>query len=160
MLNKKSKASAILVLVSALLFVVFLTLLPFLQYEPEEGDNTAVIKVPFIIVLGYPLLYAAGVPYVIVALIFGLKMLKTEDKQKLISSNKSMFIASCVLLILFAMGMSIAKDLIFHTTLGLFPIIFTAVLAAVCVAAMVVQIVTISKLKKQPDQPEPTDDEV
>ena len=150
MYNKKSKVSAVLTLVSAALVVGCMILMPFLLYNTQlEG-----IATPFVLLLslifGFEPLYASAIPYAIVALTFGSKMLKQQSRKQLISLNTRMLITTCVLLPFLAWGMIMSRDLIVNSSLGFFPIVYTAVTALAYIAALIAQLVTTVSLKKSP----------
>lgn len=156
MYNKKSKISAILAIITAALLIGFMILLPFLQYKQGEGDNLGTaFALILIIIYGYPLLYVGTIPFSIVGLIFGIKMLKQQSRKKLISLNVRMLITTCVLLPVIAVGLMFTSSIIFHSTLGLFPSIYIVVASLAYVAGLVTQIVTIVLLKKSPEESVP-----
>lgn len=156
MYNKKSKVSAILTIVAAVLVLGLMILLPLLQPK-VEGDNEvgagigAVFALLFFI-LGCLPLYASALPFAIVGLVFGCKMLKEQARQKLISLNKRMLIATCVLLPVLFVGLLLSGALIANSSLGLLPVIYTVVTAISYFAALVCQIVAIVLLKKSPEE--------
>lgn len=151
MYNKKSKISAILVLVTAALLIGFMILLPNLQYKQTDDDNIGTaFGLIFLIVYGYPVVYAGSIPFAIVALVFGIKMLIQKDRKKLISYNVRMLITSIILLPFIAVGMYMASTMVFNSTLGALPIVYVIVMALSYVAGLVMQIVSIVLLKKAP----------
>ena len=151
MYNRKSKTSGILAIVTAVLLIGFMVLLPFLLYNTQlEGLEALLIIFTFI--FGFLPLYASAVPFVIVALIFGIKMLKQQARKKLISYNVRMLITTCVLLPLLAWGMISSIEVITKSALGLFPVIYTIVTALAFIAGLITQIVTIVVLKKSPEE--------
>ena len=154
MYNKKSKASAILAVITAVMLVGFMVLLPFLLYNTEI-KGAGVLIIIFTLILGYLPLYASAIPYVIVASIFGGKMLKEQSRHKLISFNTRMLITACVLLPFLAWGLVSSSEVISQSSLGIFPIVYTVVMALAYVAALIAQIVTIVVLKKLPDEVDP-----
>lgn len=157
MYNKKSKASAILVIVTALLLVGFMVMLRFLQYDVAEDDGLGVgIAVIVIVIFGYPPLYVCSSIFAIVAVVFGIRMLKQQSRKKLISFNVRMLITTCVLLPLFAVALSITGAMIFQSTMGIWPIVYTIIAASTYIIGLITQIVTIILLKKSPEEGEPT----
>lgn len=153
MYNKKSRVSAILLIVAAALLLGFMILLPNLQYQMEEGDNLGTgLALIFLIIYGYPIVYLGAIPFVIVALVFGIKMLRQQDRKRLVSLNVRMLIASLVLLPVLAVGFNMARMMVFNSTLGLFPTIYAIASAVIYVACPVTQIVTIILLKKSPEE--------
>ena len=97
-------------------------------------------------------IYASAIPFAIVALIFGIIMLKQQSRKKLISYNVRLLIATCVLLPFIAIGLFIISEMLFNSTLGVFPIIYTILLALAYIASLVTQIVAIVLLKKSPEE--------
>ena len=154
MYNKKSKASAILTIIAAVLVLGIMILLPFLRPTIESDDDLgagigAVFALLFFI-LGCLPIYLSSLPFAIVGLVFGSKMNKAQDRQKLISLNKRMLITSCVLLPVLIIGLILSSALIFNSSLGILPIIYTVVTMLVYIAALIAQIVALTTLKKMP----------
>lgn len=153
MYNKKSKASAILTIISALLMLGVMILMPILMSNTEMEGLGAVFVILLSLIFTYLPLYLSAVPYFIVGLVFGSRMNKAQDRSKLISANKSMLIATCVLLPFLAWGIYGNSDLIANSTLGVVPIVYMVVTALVYVASLIAQIATLVTLKKLPDEP-------
>ena len=156
MYNRKSKVSAIFAIMTAVLLIGFMVLLPFLRYDTEEGNGFAAFFIYYFSMFGYPTIYASSISFVIVALIFGIKMLKQQSRQKLISFNVRMLITTCILLPFLAAGLTASFGLIFQSELKLFPTICTIVVSVAYVVCLITQIVTIVVLKKSPEEIEPT----
>ena len=153
MYNRKSRVSAILAIVTAALLIGFMILLPNLQYKQGEGDGIGTaFALIFIIIYGYPLVYLGSIPFAIVALIFGIKMLKEQSRKRLISLNVRMLITTCVLLPVLIVGLMMASNMVFHSTLELFPIIYVIATAVAYGAGLIAQIVAIVMLKKSPEE--------
>ena len=128
----------------------------FLQYETDEGDGIATGFAIFIMIIyGYPLILASSIPFAIVALIFGIKMLIQQSRKKLISYNVGMLITSCVLLPFMVVGFMIGSGIIFKSTLKLLLIILIVVIAIAYVVGIIAQIATIVVLKKSPEESAP-----
>ena len=156
MYNKISKVSAILTIVSAVFVIGIMVLLPLLLFNTELEGLAAPFVLIFSLIFGYLPLYAGAVPFVIVGLIYGSKMLKQQSRQKLISFNVRMLITTCVLLPFIAFGLTSSRELFFQSTFGLFPLIYTVVTALAYVAGLITQIVIIVVLKKSHEESEPT----
>lgn len=158
MYNRKSRISAILIIVTAVLLIGLMVMMPFLQYKQIEGDNGLGIAIGliFIVGIGYPVIYVSSIPFVIVAIIFGIMMFKQKSRKKLIAYNVRMLITTCVLLPFIAGGLLIGSEMIINSTLGAFPIIYLVVVALAYVASLVMQIVAIVQLKKSPEEEAPT----
>lgn len=152
MYNKKSKTSAILAIVAALLVIGFMILMPFAMSNTEMEGVGAVFVILFAVIFSLLPLYASAIPFVITALVYAGRMLKQQSRQKLISFNKSLLIATCVLLPFLAWGAFSAKELIVQSSYGLFPVIYTVLTALAYVAALIAEIATIVTLKKMPDE--------
>lgn len=149
MYNRKSKVSAVLAIVTAVLLIGLMVLIPFLQYKQSEGDNIGIVlSIIIIFIFGYPLIYVSSFAFAIVALVFGVKMLIQQSCDKLISYNVRMLIATFVLAPFLALGLAIGSGIIFQSTLGLFPIIYIIAIAVAYVACFIAQIVTIIVLRK------------
>ena len=154
MYNKKSIASAILAIVTALLLIGLMILLPLLQYNSEEGNGFAAFFIVLFSLFGYMILYAGAIPFSIVALIFGIKMLRQQSRNRLISYNIRMLIATCILLPVLAVGVIGSSGMIFQTDSNLFPTIYTVVVSITYIACLIAQITTIVTLKKSPEENE------
>ena len=156
MYNKKSKASAILTICAAALLIGLMVMLPCLKMDAGDTDDAgAAVGAVFamlIFILGCLPLYASSIAFSIVGLIFGIKMLKEQGRQQLISLNKRVLIATCVLFPILAIGLILSSTLIFSSTLGQLPIIYTFVAVVVYLAALIAQIVAIVILKKSPEE--------
>ena len=151
MYNKKSRISAILALANAALFIGFMIIFSTLKYSAEGGLSAA-----FFIFLfgayGSVLVYVSSIPFVLVSLIFGVKMLLQKSREKLISFNKRLLIATCVLLPFIALGLIYVADLFLMSAIGQFPGIYTFFIGALYVVGLITQIVTIVVLKKSPEE--------
>lgn len=164
MYNKKSRISAILLIVTVALFIGLMVMLPFLQYQQAEGDGDlgtaigAAVEVMISIIFGYSVIYVSSAAFTIVALVFSIKMLKQQSRKKLIKYNKSMLIATCVILPFFIFGFAFGSGMLFHSTLGAFPIVYVVLIALAYLACLVMQIVTMVLLKKMPEE-EPADEQ-
>ena len=152
MYNRKSKTSAILAIITAILLIGFMVLLPFLRYNAEENNALAAFFIIFFSIFGYAIFYAGAISFTIVAFVFGVKMLKQQSRKKLISFNVRMLITTCVLLPFLAVGLIGSSGLIFQSTLKLFPTIYTIVVSLAYIAVLITQIVTIVVLKKSPEE--------
>ena len=149
---KKSRASAILIIITAALLIGFMILLRFLQFNADDASWQEGFAVIFTVIFGYPLLYASSVAFSIVAIIFGILMLRQQSRKKLISLNKRMLIATCVLLPFIALAMYMINKMIFKSTLGAFPIVYAVTTWVAYIAGLIAQIVTIILLKKSPEE--------
>lgn len=160
MYNKKSKASAILTIIAAALVLGMMILLPFLQPEIEADNETAAgigtVFALLFFILGCMPLYLSALPFSIVGLVFGSKMMKAQDRQNLISLNKRMLITTCVLLPVLVVGLALSSAIIFNSSMGLLPVIYIVVMAIVYIAALIAQIAAIVTLKKLPYEVAPT----
>ncbi|MCH5151588.1 MAG: hypothetical protein J1F65_02895 [Clostridiales bacterium] len=152
MYNKKSKASAILAIITAVLIVGFLILLPvlLLNTQLEFGEVIALIIAGLI--FGFLPLYASSVPFFIVALVFGIRMLKQQSRNKLISFNKSLLIATCVLLPFIMLGIGMCSSIVRSSATGIIIVIYAIVTALAYLASLITQIVASVQLKKMPEE--------
>ena len=150
--NKKSKIAAILVLVTAVLMIGFMILLPFSPYDTDEGNGFAAFFILLFSFFGYAVIYASAIPFTIVALVFGVKMLKAQSREVLISLNTRMLITTCVLLPFLAAGIFGSSGSIFQSKLGALPIVYTIIVAVAYFACLIAQIITIVTLKKSPEK--------
>ena len=160
MYNKKSKASAILTVITAVLLIglmiLFLFLSPKVEDEGDLGEGLGAVFSMLFFILGCIPLYAGALSFVIVALVFGGKMLKQQSRNKLISFNVRQLITTCVLLPFILVGLVICSPLLATSTLGILPIIYTIVTALAYVGSLITQIATIVVLKKSPEETDPT----
>ena len=152
MYNRKSRVSAILGIITAVLLIGLMVLLPFLPNNVGAENGFAVFFIILFSLFGYAIIYASAIPFAIVALIFGIKMLKQEARKRLISFNVRMLIATCVLLPFLAVGVIGSVGSILESKIGLFPIIYTVIAAVAYIACLITQIVTIVVLKKSPEE--------
>lgn len=156
MYNKKSRISAILAIVTALLLIGFMVMFWFMDYQTEGNDAGTNLGIAFLIILfmgyGMIIVYAGSIPAAIVSLIFGIMMLKQQDRDKLISYNKRLLIAMCILAPFVALGIYYVCDLFFMSAIGKFEGIYSFVTAGVYLACIVMQIVTMIILKNSPEK--------
>ena len=152
MYNRKSKTSAILAIITAVLLIGFMILLPFLKYNTEEGNALAAFFIVLFSLFGYAVIYVSAIPFAIVALVFGIKMLKQQSRERLISFNVRTLITTCILLPFLAAGLILSSGSIFQSKFELFPIIYTIAVAVSYITCLISQIVTIVVLKKSPGE--------
>ena len=151
MYNKKSKASAIITIVSAILVLGIMIMLPILfKFTKLEGWDSLNLIVAMI--YGFFPLYIAGIIYVIVGFVYGSRMRKQQLRKKLISHNLAMLITSIVIIPLFAWGLAACWGMMFNSVLGVFPTIYVLATMAMYLASLITNIVTVVKLKKMPDE--------
>ena len=155
MYNKKSKTAAILTIITAVLLVGFMVLLPF-ALSKTDLEGWAAIAAIFAFLFGFLPLYASALPFVIVGLVFGIKMLKQQSRKKLISYAARMLITACVLLPLLTWGLIGNSPLIFNSKMAPFPAIYMVVTATAYAVGLISYIVTIIVLKKSPEESDPT----
>ena len=148
MYNRKSKFSAILAIITAILLIGFMILLPFLPYNSDESNGLALFFMLLFSFFGYAIIYAAAIPFIIVAFVFGIRMLRQQSRERLISYNVRMLITTCVLLPFLAVGLIGSIGMITESKFGLFPILFTIVVSVAYIACLITQIITIVVLKK------------
>lgn len=156
MYNRISKLSAISVLVAAALFIAFMVMVPFLNYTIDEDLGAALFIFLFGAYSGV-IIYVSQVPFVIVALVFGIKMLKEQSRERLVSFNKRMFIAALVLAPFVALGLAYVLSLFSISAIEIEQGIFTCVVTAVYAVCLIVPIVTIILLKRAPEESNATD---
>ena len=152
MYNRKSKTSAIITIISAILIFGLMILLPFVLNNTELEGVEAFAAILVSIIFSILPLYLSAIPYFIVGLVFGIRMLKQQSRKKLISFNVSALIATCVLLPFLAWGVFASSELIFNSSLSFFPIVYTVATAVAYVGSLIAQIVTIALLKKSPEE--------
>ena len=165
MYNKKSKISAILALITVALLIALMILLPFLRPYTEETDDPeanlgAGIGAFFSVLLGiigYIVFYIVAIPFVIVGLVYGIKMLKQQSRKKLILFNRGLLITTCVMLPILVVGMIISSALVFNSTFGVFPVIHTVLTAVAYIAGLIAQGIVLAQLKKMPEETAPTE---
>lgn len=149
MCNKRSIASGVLAILTALLLVGFMVSLPSMGLDFEDENGFAVFFLAIFGMYGYIVLYVSAIPYVIVALIFGFKMLKGRPQEEQISLNKRLLIATCVLA-LFIEGGLIYGLMMFQSGFGIIPKVYSVVLMIAYFVTLVAEIATIVRLKKSP----------
>lgn len=151
MYNKISRASGIILVVVAALFIGMLIKIPFIQYNSTEDNGLGLV---FIVALfgmyGNIIVYASTVPFIVCALVFGIIMLKQKSREKLISLNKRILIATCVLLPFVAIGLTYYYLLFTIAALDVLMTIFLFAVTILYPACVVTPIVTMILLKKSP----------
>ncbi|MCH5165421.1 MAG: hypothetical protein J1G01_03365 [Clostridiales bacterium] len=157
MYNKKSRVSAIMAITNAALFIGFMIMFSTLTYNAEKGGLSAAFFIFLFGAYGSVLVYASAIPFVLVSLIFGINMLFHKTREKLISYNKRLLIATCVLLPFIALGLTYVAELFLMSAINLFSGIYTFFIGALYVAGLITQIVTIVVLKKSSEESTATD---
>ena len=149
--NRKSRITAILILITALLVIAFMIAFPIWRFNSEKDDNIIAAYFSLIFTaLEYSGIYLCGIPYAITAIIFGVKMLLFRSRKKLLSLNVRMLIASCVLFPFFGMGiMNVGMA---NPSVGGFQKGFAIVVTCIYIVSIVAEIVTIILLKHTPDE--------
>ena len=151
MYNRKSKASAITAIVASALMFGLMIMLPIVGIQWEEFGMAAIFVIIFVFG-AYILIYASALPFAIVALVFGIRMLKQQSRQKLIFHNKSVLIAACVLLPFLALGVGFGINFAFAAKLELIPLFYIILVACAYVASIVTAIVSLVLLKNSPEE--------
>ena len=154
MYNKKSKASAILAIITAVLIVGFLILLPLLLFNTQLEFGEVIALIIAGLIFGFLPLYASGMPYFIVALVFGIRMLKEQSRKKLISFNKSLLIATCVLLPFLMLGIGMCSSIVRSSATGIIIVIYAIATVLAYLAGLIAQIIALVQLKKSPEETE------
>ncbi|MCH5158211.1 MAG: hypothetical protein J1F33_03330 [Clostridiales bacterium] len=155
MYNKISRASGILLIVAAALFIGFLIKIPLVNFDTDENALGILLFVLLFGPYGMIIAYIGSVPFVICAIIFGILMLKQKSRQKLISLNKRILIANCVLLPFVAIGLAYHFLLFSFSAIDVLMIILTVAATLIYVACVVTPIVTMVLLKKSPEESAP-----
>ncbi|MCH5351224.1 MAG: hypothetical protein J1F39_04585 [Clostridiales bacterium] len=155
MYNSKAKISAITILVTVGLVVGLMIMFPFMMTN-LDGDASG-LGLVFVLMLfgpwGTGILYLSTLPFVIVGLIFGIKMLRGTSRKKLISYNVRMLIATCVLAPFVGLGVTYIGMLFSMSAINLFFGLYGFLVAAAYVICLIMQIVAIVLLKKTPEEP-------
>ena len=146
-MNRKTKISAISALATAGILVGLMIMIPFLISNTAETNGLAVFFMFIVGALGDIAVYASAVSFTVVALVFAIRILTTADTDKQRSYNKRILIAACVLLPFLAVGIISNAGLIYPSKLGLFPLIYTIIVAVAYAACLIAQIVSLAALK-------------
>ena len=154
MYNRKSKVSAITAIVASALMFGFMILLVTMPINLEKFGWGAIF-VLLVVIGAYAIIFVSALPFAIVSLVFGIRMLKQQSRQKLISHNISVLITSCVLLPFLAIGVYVGVGVILGATLELIPLIYTIVLGCAYVTNLISSIVCLILLKRSPEEPAP-----
>ena len=157
MYRKKSIFSAIVAIVTILMLIGLMVLIPNCQVQETEGNEALGIALGlmFLVVpFGYPSTYLTSFVFCIVALIYSIKMLKSDEQDKLIRYNVSMLITSLVLAPIFLLAMFLMSMILFNSQLGVFPKLYVFALGIVYLTGIIAQIVSIAILKKAPSKSE------
>ena len=140
----------------AALFVGFMILGPFVQIDwgsdLSQGEAMGALVLTLFGGIGLFAMYLGGMAFTIVALIFGIKMLKRPARDRLISYTVRMLIATCVLLEPLFMGVITGIVLFPHSQLGVFPLVYLFVIAVVYLASLAAQIAAVAILKRLPQE--------
>ena len=158
MYNRLSKASGISAIIAAALMFGFLIMLPILGVDLQEFGIAAIFVVIFVII-AYVLIYLSAIPYFIVALVFGIRILKQQDRKKLIAYNKSLLIAACVLLPFLAFSIIFGINFTFAARVNLTALLYTVLLGCAYLASLITSIVSLVLLKKAPEQTPPQEEQ-
>lgn len=157
MYRKKSIFSAVVAIVTIVMLVGLMVLIPNCKVQETEGNNALGIAIGlaiFVVPFGYPATYITSVVFCIVALVFSIKMLKSDEQDKLIHYNVSMLITSLVLSPLFLLEMLLMSMILFNSQLGVFPKLYVFALGIVYLTGIIAQIISIVILKKAPSESE------
>ena len=158
MYNRLSRASAISAVVAAVLMFGFLIMLPILGVDWQEFGIGIIFVMAFVII-AYILIYLSALPFAIVALVFGIKMLKQQSRKKLIAHNKSVLIATCVLLPFLAFSIIYGINFTFAARVNLTALLYTVLLGCAYLASLITSIVSLVLLKKAPEQTSPQEEQ-
>ena len=158
MYNRLSRASGITAIIAAALMFGFLLMLPILGVDWDGLGLAAVFLIIFVII-AYILIYICAIPYFIVALVYGIRILKQQDRKKLIAFNKSLLIATCVLLPFLAFSIIFGINFTFAARLNLTALLYTVLLGCAYLASLITSIVSLVLLKKAPEQTPPQEEQ-
>ena len=147
MYEKKVKITAISAIVAAGLLVGLMIILPFLITNNAQTNGFAVFFMFVVSMFGDIAVYASAISFVIVAIVFSTRLLKTQSLEMLISYNKRLLIATYVLLPFLAAGMIANGGFIYPSKLGLFPLVYTIVASIAYLTCLIAQILSMSALK-------------
>ena len=139
------KLSGFVSVVTALLFIGFIIMFALLKYEPQE-DEALGFALFFIIFGGYGMIivYASQIPFILVTLIIGIKLLRADDGDKIVSLNKKLLIACIVLALFVGVGLYYVGILFFGLhAISLFSGIYVVVAAAAYLACIVTSVVSM-----------------
>ena len=157
MYRKRSIFSAVVAIVTILMLIGLMILIPNCQVQETEDGQEALglaFALLFVVAFGYPATYITSVVFCIVALVFSIKMLKSDEQDKLKRYNVSMLIASLVLLPFFAIEMLLLSSILFNSQLGVIPKIYVLALGVVYLIGIIARIISIVLLKKAPSENE------
>ncbi|MCH5162660.1 MAG: hypothetical protein J1G38_04140 [Clostridiales bacterium] len=146
----KTKIAAISTLATAALLVGLMIMLPLLPANIDAENGFAAFFLVIFGSWGWPAIYASGVPFVLVALVFGLKILLRRDDARLSSWIARMMIADFILSPVLVVGIILNYGPIFFSTLGAFPAIYAVLTLAAYVESLLAQIVALHALKTAP----------
>ena len=154
MYHRISMVSAITAIVASALMFGFMIMLVLMPIHLEEFGLGAIV-VLLVVIGAYALIFISALPFAIVSLVFGVRMLKQQSRQKLISHNISVLVTSCVLLPFLAIGVYVGVGVILGATLELIPLIYTIVLGCAYVTNLIASIVCLIFLKRSPEETPP-----
>ena len=144
--NIKSKISGIWAIFTALLFVAFMITFHFMEFKSVD------LGIAFFIFLfgayGSIILYVSASLFALIALILGIKILRAQSNERLISLNKRLLIAECVLMLFVGLGLTYVGVLYAMSAIGLVLGMLTFASVAAYAICIITQIGTIIVLKK------------
>ena len=151
MYNRKSMASAISAIIASALMFGLMIMLPILGVDWQKFGLAAILVI-IAVISAYVLIYLSALPFAILALVYGIRMLKEQSRQKLIAYNKSVLIATCVLLPFLALSVGYGLAITFAAKLDVIALSYTVLTACAYLACLVSSIVSLVLLKKSPEE--------
>ena len=146
--SKIAKVSAILTLATAALLVGYMILFRFMPYTLDEGGLGVALFIFILFSYIGVIIYSSSSIFALVALIFGIKMLRAQESDRQISLNKRMLIAACVLLPFVAVSLAYDIMLLYMKGVSAIAGIYAMVTAVVYIACIVTYIAAIVVIKK------------
>ena len=142
----KSKLSGILVILAALLLIGFAFSYRFMDIK--EIDLGGAFLLFFFGGYAFIIIFASAGLFALIAIIFGIKILRAQSNERLISLNKRLFIAEFVLAPFVGVGLAYAGMLYTMSTGGLVLGTLTFASVAAYGLSMIFNIGTIIALKR------------
>ena len=162
MYNKKSRISAILIITAAALLLGLMVLMhvAFAGKNPTAGEVVSVFV--YMLYFFWPI-YLGAFAFVVVGLIFGIKVLKQQRRKKLIRYNVATLITTFLAMPLLMFDCALAVDTLrFDVQIGrtsaqnVLYVIFAVITTLCYLAALVAQIVAIVRLRRSPKEDDST----
>ena len=153
MYKKKTIASAISSIIASALIFGLMIMFAMMPLNLEQFGLAAIFVLLFIFG-AYVLIFVSALPFAIVTLVYGIRLLKQPSRKKLIAHNKSVLAAALVLLPFLAIGVFGGITMVTASEFDLIPIVYLVLAGCAYLACIVTSIVSLVLLNKSPEEVE------